>query len=83
MPTQMPKNGRPRAITASLTASSSPGTAASPRRQSAKAPWPGSTMRSAAAASSARLVTMIVSVPPISLATRSNAFAAERRLPEP
>ncbi len=38
-----------------------PGTAARPRRQSAKAPTPGSTMRSAAATSSGRLVTTIAS----------------------
>ena len=47
MPTQMPRNGRPLPRTASVSASTMPGTASSPRRQSAKAPTPGSTMRSA------------------------------------
>ena len=47
MPTQMPRNGRPRARTLSLSASTMPPTASSPRRQSAKAPTPGSTTRSA------------------------------------
>ena len=70
-------------MTASRSASSMPGTAARPRRQSAKAPTPGNTTRSAAATSSGRLVTMIGSATPLSEAARSNAFAAERRLPEP
>ena len=48
MPTQMPRNGRPFSRTASSSASTMPGTASSPRRQSAKAPTPGSTTRSAA-----------------------------------
>ena len=48
MPTQMPRNGVPASVAASI-ASRRPGTAARPRAQSAKAPWPGSTMRSAAA----------------------------------
>ena len=47
MPTQMPKNGRPFFSTASSIASTMPSTASSPRRQSAKAPTPGSTTRSA------------------------------------
>ena len=47
MPTQMPRNGRPCAITLSLSASTMPGTASRPRRQSANAPTPGSTTRSA------------------------------------
>ncbi len=47
MPTQMPKNGRALTRTASVIASSMPSSASRPRRQSAKAPTPGSTMRSA------------------------------------
>ncbi|MEJ0072123.1 MAG: hypothetical protein WDO24_29225 [Pseudomonadota bacterium] len=42
-------NGRRRSITARVSAASSPGTAASPRRHSEKAPWPGSTIWLAAA----------------------------------
>ena len=49
MPTQMPRNGRPLPRTVSSSASTMPGTASSPRRQSAKAPTPGSTTRSARA----------------------------------
>ena len=49
MPTQMPKNGRPLLRTASSSASTMPSTASRPRRQSAKAPTPGSTTRSARA----------------------------------
>ena len=49
MPTQMPRNGRPFWRTVSFSASTMPGTASSPRRQSAKAPTPGSTTRSARA----------------------------------
>ena len=47
MPTQMPRNGRPLPRTVSSSASTMPGTASRPRRQSAKAPTPGSTTRSA------------------------------------
>ena len=48
-PTQMPRNGAPSAIARASIASNMPGTAARPARQSAKAPTPGSTMRSARA----------------------------------
>ena len=44
-----PKNGRPFFRTASSSAAVMPSTASSPRRQSAKAPTPGSTTRSALA----------------------------------
>ena len=71
----------PLRITASFSASTMPGTASSPRRQSAKAPTPGSTMRSAVATASASDVTTIRS--PVSRAARSKAFAAECRFPEP
>jgi hypothetical protein len=53
----MPKNGRPRSRTARVSASTMPGMASSPRRQSAKAPTPGSTTREAAATSCGSLVT--------------------------
>src|SRR6185437_2463043 len=79
----MPKNGRPLRRTASSSASSMPDTAARPRRQSAKAPTPGSTMRSALRTSSASPDTLIAVAMPASLAARSNALAAERTLPEP
>jgi len=83
MPTQIPRNGRARTRTLSLSASTMPPTASSPRRQSANAPTPGSTTRSARLTSSGSEVTMIGSFNPSSRAARSNAFAAECRLPEP
>ena len=83
MPTQMPRNGRPRLWTRSLSASIMPSMASRPRRQSAKAPTPGSTMRSARATASGLLVTTIGCVTPDSRAARSNALAAECRLPDP
>jgi hypothetical protein len=43
----MPRNGTPSTITRSSNVSRIPGTFNSPTRQSAKAPTPGSTMRSA------------------------------------
>ena len=52
MPTQMPKNGRAFRSSASLIASTMPSTASRLRRQSAKAPSPGRTMRSARATTS-------------------------------
>ncbi len=55
MPTQMPRNGRPPATACSI-ACRMPGTAASPVAQSRKAPWPGSTTRSAAATASGSAV---------------------------
>ena len=65
MPTQMPKNGRPLLAHALLRARRScRGCASSPRRQSAKAPTPGSTTRSARATSSGSLVTTIGCVVP-------------------
>ena len=57
MPTQMPKNGRPLCRTASSSAPTMPSTASRPRRQSAKAPTPGSTTRSAFATTAGSLVT--------------------------
>ena len=66
MPTQMPKNGRPSSRTLRVSASTMPGTASSPRRQSANAPTPGSTMRSAAATSRGSDVTAMVSSRPAS-----------------
>ena len=60
-----------------------PSIAPSPFMQSAKAPTPGSTMRSAERAISGSAVTRISCPVPCSPATRANAFSAERRLPEP
>ena len=60
-----------------------PGISSSPRRQSAKAPTPGSTTRSARATFSGSLVTTIGCSCPLSRAARSKAFAAECKLPEP
>ena len=59
MPTQMPKNGRALTRTASVIASSMPSSESRPRRQSAKAPTPGSTMRSARNTASGSRVTTI------------------------
>ena len=59
MPTQMPRNGRPLPRTVCSSASTMPGTASRPRRQSAKAPTPGNTMRSARRTASGSLVTRI------------------------
>ncbi len=83
MPTQMPRNGKPRVITASFSASTMLGRAARPAMQSANAPTPGSTMRSAFATTSASDVTTMSCPVPRSAATRASAFSAERRLPEP
>ena len=47
MPTQMPRNGVPRFSTLSSSAAIMPGIDDTPRMQSANAPTPGSTMRSA------------------------------------
>src|SRR4051812_25077348 len=63
--------------------STMPGKASRPRRQSAKAPTPGSTTRSAARTASGSSVTAMASVCPLSRAARSKALAAECRLPEP
>src|SRR3989338_6573828 len=54
MPTQMPRKGRARMVTASSIASNSPPNAPKARRQDGKAPSPGSTIRSARATSSDR-----------------------------
>src|SRR3990167_7345046 len=54
MPTQMPRKGRARMVTASSIASNSPPNAPKARRQDGKAPSPGSTIRSARATSSGR-----------------------------
>jgi hypothetical protein len=81
MPTHTPKKGLPRSRTASVMASTMPGTGMEAARQSAKAPTPGSTMRSALATASGSEVTAMVSSSPASRAARSNALAAECRLP--
>ncbi len=60
-----------------------PGTPYRPARQSANAPTPGSTMRSAAATSAGCEVTTTRASVPASRAARSKALAAERRLPDP
>ncbi len=84
MPTQMPKNGRPCTRTRLVQRFTMPLSASSPRRQSAKAPTPGSTTRSARyndigiAGHDDRLVDAASA-----RAARSNALAAECRLPEP
>jgi hypothetical protein len=64
-------------------ASIKPGTARMPAMQSAKAPTPGSTMRSARRTASASSVTVMAALTPASAAARSKAFAADLRLPEP
>ena len=69
--------------TASFSASTMPGTAFSPLMQSANAPTPGSTMRSAFAATSGSAVTTISCPVPPSPAARASAFSAERKFPEP
>ena len=53
------QKGRPLRRTVSFSASTMPATASSPRRQSAKAPTPGSTTRSAARTASGSSVTRI------------------------
>ena len=60
-----------------------PGTASSPFLQSAKAPTPGSTTRSAARTTAGLSVTSIAASASLSRAARSKALAAEWRLPEP
>ena len=57
-----------------------PGTADSPRMQSAKAPTPGSTTRSASLTTSGSAVVTMSNLP---LAARAKALAALARLPEP
>ena len=79
----MPRKGLPFSFTASSSASIMPGTRASPALQSAKAPTPGSTMRSAVSTVSGSAVTLTASGEPLSRAARSNALAAEWRLPDP
>ncbi len=75
--------GLARAIAASSKASTMPSSKPSPRRQSANAPTPGSTTRSAARTRSGSAVTHTSVFSPASRAARSKALAAERRLPEP
>ncbi len=82
MPTQMPRNGRPAPTERSI-ASRMPGTAASPAAQSAKAPCPGSTTRSAAATTAGSSVTVDLGVQRRPSAARDRARAAEVRLPLP
>jgi hypothetical protein len=83
MPTQMPRKGRPASRTTRVSASTMPGTSYRPRRQSAKAPTPGRTMRSARATSAGSAETRTAVPGAASPAARSSALAAERRLPEP
>ncbi len=82
MPTQMPRNGRPGRRSRSI-ASRMPSTAASPAAQSANAPWPGSTTRSAAATCAGSAVTVTSAAIPACSAARASARAAEVRLPLP
>ena len=82
MPTQMPRNGRPAEAELSM-ASRIPSTAHSPAAQSANAPWPGNTTRSAAATNAGSAVTVISAAIPSSSAERARARAAEVRLPLP
>ena len=82
-PTQMPRNGRCLSRTVVSRASRMPGMALTPRSQSAKAPTPGSTTRSAALTSAGSALTAMPTRAPLSQAARSNALAAECRLPEP
>src|SRR5262249_17992718 len=79
----MPRNGRPLLRTLSCKASIMPGTAARPCLQSANAPTPGNTIRSAATTSPGSALTVTRAAVPLSRAARSNALAAECRLPEP
>ena len=78
IPTQIPRNGLPLSITASTRAASIPEIFASPPRQSAKAPTPGNTTRSARRTTSGSSVTQIAPwKPSVSRAARSKAFTAE------
>ena len=75
MPTHMPRKGRPRRSTTSAIASTMPGTESRLRRQSAKAPSPGRTMRSACATSSGSdvIITTDLRLPAAAI-MRSKAF---------
>ena len=64
MPTQMPRNGTPAPITRSSSVSRMPVTASNPARQSAKAPTPGRTMRSALRTFSGSSVTRDLGIKP-------------------
>ena len=79
-PTQMPRNGAPPRIARSSIAAKRPGMARSPARQSAKAPTPGSTIRSAARTASGSPETA-TGPAPVSPAMRWKLFSAECRLP--
>ena len=83
MPTQTPRKGAPRVLTAWVTASITPGRPLTSRMQAANAPTPGSTMRSALAMMSGSSVVTTRRSPPSSRLARCNAFSAERRLPDP
>ena len=74
------KDGAPSFSTFSRSASTMPGTADRPLMQSAKAPTPGSTTRSA---SSTTCGSAVVTISDFPLAARAKAFAALARLPEP
>ena len=82
-PTQMPRNGRRFSRTLVSSASRMPATASTPALQSANAPTPGSTTRSAAATAAGSAVTSMPTSASLSRAARSKALAAECRLPEP
>ena len=60
-----------------------PGMDDTPRMQSANAPTPGSTMRSAESTCAGSAVTTISWPVLASAATRASAFSAERKFPEP
>ena len=82
-PTQIPRNGRSLSRTVLSSASRMPTTRSTPALQSAKAPTPGSTTRSAARTAAGSPVTEIATSASLSRAARSKALAAEWRLPEP
>ena len=78
MPTQTPRNGTPRPITRSSSASTSPGIAWSPSAQALNEPTPGSTTRRAPRTSAGSAVTATRSAP-----AAISALWTEWRLPAP
>ena len=82
MPTQIPRNGRPESAFA-ITASRNPSIADSPRAQSANAPCPGNTTRTARATNSGSAeITTSAAIPSRSAASTSPR-AADARFPLP